>query len=162
MLQIIAVLPLALAVAVAAPPSESVAAETETAGRYVMNPVDEGMLRLDTRSGAISLCRRADQGWSCEAVPDTHLKLQQELDSKTAEIEALQQELSALKARLKGGRDAGTPGAERDAAKPGTEQPSPVPGEETVDQMMTMLEGMIRRFQDMMQSLERPPSEKQL
>ena len=153
MLRIVTIPLVVMMLALGTPPSVA-AAEAEAAGRYTMNPVEDGMLRLDTRTGAVSLCRRADERWACEAVPDSHLQLQQQLDRQTDENEALQREIDDLKARLQL--------AERHAGKPEVERRGPNPGDEAVDQMMSVLEGMIRRFQDMVESLERDPSEKQL
>jgi hypothetical protein len=38
--------------------------------RYSYNRVDDGFLRLDIRSGEVSLCNRRAVGWACEIVPD--------------------------------------------------------------------------------------------
>src|SRR5215831_544384 len=38
--------------------------------RFTCNRVDDGFLRLDMRSGQVSLCRRGADGWSCDIVPD--------------------------------------------------------------------------------------------
>jgi len=43
------------------------APDTEN-GRYVFNQVSDGMLRLDTRTGQVSLCAKKDTGWACNAV----------------------------------------------------------------------------------------------
>jgi hypothetical protein len=42
----------------------------EEPGRYSMIPAGEGFLRLDTESGAVSLCSRKSIGWACESLPD--------------------------------------------------------------------------------------------
>ena len=34
-------------------------------GRYSFNPMADGMLRLDTRTGQVSRCSRSDAGWAC-------------------------------------------------------------------------------------------------
>jgi hypothetical protein len=39
-------------------------------GRYSFNPVPDGVLRLDTRTGQVSQCNRSDAGWACKVVPD--------------------------------------------------------------------------------------------
>ena len=33
-------------------------------GRYSFNPVADGVLRLDTRTGQVSHCSRSDTGWA--------------------------------------------------------------------------------------------------
>jgi hypothetical protein len=45
-------------------------------GRYRMFPTREGFLKLDTRSGAVSECKRAQDGFQCRLVPDEHGALQ--------------------------------------------------------------------------------------
>src|SRR5262249_37038353 len=37
-------------------------------GRYSFNPVADGVLRLDTRTGQVSQCSRSDVGWACKVV----------------------------------------------------------------------------------------------
>ena len=39
-------------------------------GRYSFNPVADGVLRFDTRTGQVSQCSRSDVGWACKVVPD--------------------------------------------------------------------------------------------
>ena len=48
------------------------------------------MLRLDTRTGQVSLCARKDANWACNAVPDERQALE-------SEIARLQRENGALK-----------------------------------------------------------------
>jgi hypothetical protein len=38
--------------------------------RYTFNKTDEGYLRLDGRTGQVSICARRVVGWACQAVPD--------------------------------------------------------------------------------------------
>src|SRR6266568_3818569 len=39
-------------------------------GRYALSPIADGVLRLDTRTGAVSTCNNSGAGWACYAVPD--------------------------------------------------------------------------------------------
>jgi len=39
-------------------------------GRYTLQQVPEGALRLDTRTGEVSLCSKRDASWSCRLLPD--------------------------------------------------------------------------------------------
>ncbi len=39
-------------------------------GRYALSPVTDGVIRLDTRTGAVSTCSNTGTGWACYAVPD--------------------------------------------------------------------------------------------
>src|SRR6266581_6542554 len=61
----------------------AVSAQTATPdsenGRYSFNPVADGVLRLDTRTGQVSQCSRSDVGWACKVVPDERLALETEI-----------------------------------------------------------------------------------
>ena len=39
-------------------------------GRYALSPVADGVLRLDTRTGAASFCGDKGAGWACYVMPD--------------------------------------------------------------------------------------------
>ena len=62
-------------------------------GRYALSPVADGVLRLDTRSGATSICNNKGTGWACYAMPDERAALDEE-------IGRLQKDNEALKAQL--------------------------------------------------------------
>ena len=53
-----------------APSAQAQTAPDSENGRYTFSQVPDGMLRLDTRTGAVSLCARKEAGWSCNTVPD--------------------------------------------------------------------------------------------
>ena len=63
----------------------SAVASAETAtpdgenGRYSINPVADGVLRLDTCTGQVSQCSRSDVGWACKVVPDERSALETEI-----------------------------------------------------------------------------------
>src|SRR4029450_14085746 len=54
-------------------------------GRFVMTPVEGGFLRMDTLTGAVSLCQRAGGKWACEAVADDRRPLETEMERLRAE-----------------------------------------------------------------------------
>lgn len=64
-------------------------------GRYSMSPVEGGFLRLDTRTGEVSMCRPAGDDVRCRAAPDDVAALQSEIDR-------LAKENAELKARVAG------------------------------------------------------------
>jgi hypothetical protein len=64
-------------------------------GRYSFNPVADGVLRLDTRTGQISQCNRRDAGWACKVVPDERSALETEIARLQGENATLKKELLA-------------------------------------------------------------------
>lgn len=133
-------------------------ANAEQPGRFTMTPVDEGMLRFDTHSGALSLCRRQDDQWSCALVPESHLDLQRDLERLKQENAALRSKLELLKSNTNNApEDAAAKKQDRIILKP----PVGPPDDETIDEMMSVLEKMVRRFQDMIESLQKKPAEKE-
>jgi len=61
--------------------------------RYSFNQVDGGYLRLDGRTGQVSLCSRHSIGWTCQTVPDERVALESEIARLQGENAALKQEL---------------------------------------------------------------------
>jgi len=57
-------------------------------GRFTLAPVPEGFLRMDSRSGAVSLCT-SNGGWTCRVVPDERAALDNEIGRLQAENRAL-------------------------------------------------------------------------
>src|SRR5262245_38687687 len=89
----------ALAIAMSLAALSTASAETATPasqnGRYSFNPVVDGVLRLDTRTGQVSKCSRSDAGWACKLVPDESSALEIEIARLQNENERLQKELLA-------------------------------------------------------------------
>ena len=52
----------------------------ERGGRSVMTPVEGGFLRMDSLTGAVSLCQRTGGKWACEAVADDRRTLETEIE----------------------------------------------------------------------------------
>jgi hypothetical protein len=142
-----------LAGAVLVGPARAEAPDTE-GNRYQFNQVQDGYLRLDLKSGALSLCSRRDAGWSCLAVPDDRAAFD-------AEIARLQGENVALKKAL---IDRGLPLPGGVTAPPPTAQTGggdlKLPSDADVDRAMTMVEKMWRRLLEMMQTWQRDLKDK--
>lgn len=62
-------------------------------GRYTLAPVSDGVLRLDSRTGTMSVCNSKTIGWACYAMPDERAALD-------SEIGRLQKENGELRAQL--------------------------------------------------------------
>ena len=61
--------------------------------RFSFNRVQDGYLRLDTRTGQVALCSRRQVGWACQVLPDDRIVLE-------SEITRLQSENGTLKKLL--------------------------------------------------------------
>jgi hypothetical protein len=62
-------------------------------GRYIFNKVADGYLRLDSKTGEVSLCSRHAVGWACIAVPKDRAVLENEITRLRAENGTLKKDL---------------------------------------------------------------------
>jgi len=120
------------------------APDTEN-GRYVFNQVSDGMLRLDTRTGQVSLCAKKDTGWACNAVPDERQALESEITRLQRENGALKKDMVARGLPLPSGV-AGAPANQREL-----NLTVPLPSDAEIDRVMSAFEKMWRRLIDMVQ-----------
>ena len=81
-------------------------------GRYVLSPVTDGVIRLDTRTGDVSTCANTSTGWACYAVPDERAALDAEIGRLQADNEKLKAELAAREPVVAGKIDEPLPKAE--------------------------------------------------
>jgi hypothetical protein len=139
-------------VAVAAFAAFVVAAYAQTTpdsenGRYSFSSVPDGVLRLDTRTGAVSLCARQAAGWACNAVPDERAALENEIARLQRENGALKKDMLARNLPLPGG----VSGAPQSAQQRELQLKVPLPSDAEIDRMMSAFGKMWRRLVDMMQ-----------
>ncbi len=78
-----------------AAPAQGQEAPDNNDGRYTFNRAGEGYLRLDTRTGQVSLCTRRAVGWACNPVPDERNILEAEIGRLQGENANLKRELLA-------------------------------------------------------------------
>jgi hypothetical protein len=107
-------------------------------GRYSFNPVADGVLRLDTRTGQVSQCSRSDAGWTCKAVPDERSSLESEIARLQGENATLKKELLA--------RGLPIPGVPSPPAARPSEPELKLPSDAEVDKVMSFLEKVWRRL----------------
>lgn len=117
----------------------------EEPGRYAMTPAGDGFLRLDTATGAVSICRQKLDAWTCEGVADDALALKQEVDRLTGENQELKDKLAKAEARE---AQAGPL-----PANPSTQFPALA-----LDEMTDFINKMIRRLQDLVRDLKQQGS----
>ena len=122
----------------------AVAADASDNGRFTLMPWEDELLRLDTRTGALSVCAINDAQVQCRAGADERAALE-------SEIERLQKENSELKAKVGTGAvppatttpapDPGPPGA---AAPPGPR--AELPNDPDLERALDYAERMMRRI----------------
>src|SRR4051794_18424675 len=63
-------------------------------GRYTLSPMADGVVRLDTRTGAVSNWSDKGNGWACYLLPDERAALDEEIGRLQRENENLKVQLS--------------------------------------------------------------------
>jgi len=86
--------------------------------RYTFNRVDDGYLRLDGRTGQVSICARRPVGWTCEAVPDERAALEAEI----ARLQGGQERAACAQSAAAWHRQARTAGGRAGGASPAIAQ----------------------------------------
>ncbi len=114
-------------------------------GRYTFSSVSEGMLRLDTRTGQVSLCAKKDAGWSCNTVPDERTALENEIARLQRENGALKKDMLARGLPLPSGVSGNVASADQQRELNVT---VPLPSDADIDRAMTAFEKMWRRMVD--------------
>ncbi len=135
------------ALAAFAPPAAAQTAPDSENGRYSFSGVPDGMLRLDTRTGAVSLCAKQATGWACNAVPDERAALENEIARLQRENGALKKDMLARGLPLPGGV-ASAPSATQQRE---LNLKVPLPSDAEIDRVMSAFEKMWRRLIDMVQ-----------
>ncbi|MBV9533563.1 MAG: hypothetical protein JO283_21495 [Bradyrhizobium sp.] len=130
-------------------------------GRYSLSQTPDGLIRLDTRTGAVSSCSKNGNGWACYAVPDEGRAMDEEIRRLKAENERLKAQLAA--------RDQPAPGEQ---ALPKSEKhltpkaegerriEIPLPSDADVDRVISFLEQAWRRLVDMANRMQKDASGK--
>lgn len=117
--------------------------------RYTFNRADDGYLRLDGRTGQVSLCTRRQVGWACQLVPDERGALEAEIARLQGETAALKKELLARNLPLPGSIKPDPPAPK--AVEPRLQLPS----DAEVDKMLAFIEKVWRRLVEMIVSLQK-------
>jgi hypothetical protein len=144
-------------------------------GRYALSPVTDGVLRLDTRTGAVSTCSNSGNGWACYSVPDERAALDAEIGRLEADNEKLRTQLAAREPTVQGKVEEpkiDAPLPKGDSLKQPVEPKVadggrkieiprleiPLPSDRDMDRMMSALEQAWRRLVDIANRVQKDVS----
>ena len=128
-LSISSMLPVAILIAMT-----SVAGAQETPGRFAMKEIEGGILRMDTKTGRISQCKKKGDEWACESIADDSAGLEDR-------ISELKRENDALRTML-----ADAEKAQALANEKSRQKAEELPNDEELDRVMAFIEKFMRRF----------------
>jgi hypothetical protein len=133
-------------------PAQAEELETQ-GGRYSFHRADDGYLRLDERTGQVTLCNRRPAGWLCQAVPDDRLAFEAEIARLQIDNAMLKKELLTRNLPLPGGvrQDATGSTPDRPQAKPQVRMPT----DADVNKVVVFIESVWRRIVEMVASVQK-------
>jgi hypothetical protein len=147
---------LLLGLAAGAPALAQGAPESDN-GRFTFKEVPDGILRLDGRTGHVSLCSKVSE-WACRSLADDRTALENEIGRLLDDNAGLRKQLAAR------------PPMPQETVPPSLAVPAPVkpplppkqgerelnlPSDAELNKMMAFLEKMWRRLLDMAQRTQR-------
>jgi hypothetical protein len=127
-------------------------------GRFTFKEVPDGVLRLDGRTGHVSLCSKVSE-WACRSLADDRTALESEIGRLLDENAALRKQLEARapvppETVPPSAAPSPPPAAAPPAPKQG-ERELNLPSDADLNRMMAFLEKMWRRLLDMAQRTQR-------
>jgi hypothetical protein len=132
----------------------------------VLSPVTDGVIRLDTRTGAVSTCSNTGTGWACYAVPDERAALDAEIGRLQADNEKLKAQLAAAEPAATAKIDEPLPKADQlKKAEPKLNEGEhrieiPLPSDRDMDRVMSLIEQAWRRLVEMASRMQKDVSGK--
>jgi hypothetical protein len=126
-------------------------AGADRSGRFTFQQTQDGVLRLDTQTGDLSICRSREGKWSCEVAADGRRTTEDELARLRAENAELKKDVKRLEEL------AGLPQLPDPDKQPGTGRgPGGVqlPTEEDLDKAMSYVQRMLKKFKDKIKEFE--------
>jgi len=117
--------------------------------RFTFHRADDGYLRLDGRSGQVSMCNRRTSGWQCQLVPDERAALEAEISRLQSDNAALKKELLSRSLPLPNGMRPDEPGSKSQVQRP------PLPDDAELNRVMAVMEKIWRRMVEMIMSVQR-------
>jgi hypothetical protein len=116
-------------------------------GRYTMTPTDGGVLKLDTVTGAVSLCTKTADDWACKPTKDGEQVMRREIDGLKSEIDVLKDQLTKME------EIAGIGDPNKDGPRP--QSKAELPTEKDVDQAFDYFERMVKKLRERLNKIER-------
>jgi hypothetical protein len=130
-------------------------------GRYALQPSGDGVMRLDTRTGAVSSCSNSLSGWACYLAPDERKAMDEEIGRLQAENEKLRTQLALA---APGKSDQALPKADKQDAPKAAEGERkleiPLPSDQDMDRVFSFLERAWQRLVDMANRMQKDASGK--
>lgn len=143
----------------------------EEPGRYTMTPVEGGFARLDRETGAMSICTGKEGDWVCKPVAEAQREMQRRIEQLESENKTLKAEKSVpAEPPLSSPEGAPMPqdsAPQGDATPPGDSVPPVPPGnldmptEKDVDKLFDYVEGMVKKFKERIDRLEKEAKKKE-
>src|ERR1700732_2908334 len=130
-------------------------------GRYALSSVADGVIRLDTRTGAVSTCSNSGAGWACLAVPDERAALDAEIGRLLAENGRVKAQLDDRDQAEANKDDKALPKsdslkkAEPKVAEGERKIEIPLPSDRDMDRVMSFLEQAWRRLVEMANRMQK-------
>jgi hypothetical protein len=154
-----------IAVVLLAAAAAQAGAAGEEPGRYTMTPVEGGFARLDRETGAMSICTGKEGDWVCKPIAEKQQEMQRRIEQLEGENKLLKTEKSpSAEPPLSSPEGAPMPG---EAAPDGDSVPPAPPGdldmptEKDVDKLFDYVEGMVRKFKERIDRLEKEAKKKE-
>ena len=135
-------------------------------GRYALSPVADGVIRLDTRTGAVSSCTNNGNGWACYVVPDERAALDTEIGRLQDDNEKLKAQLAAREPVVTDKIDEPLPKGDQlkklepKAADGDHKIEIPLPSDQDMDRLMSFLERAWQRLVEMANRMQKDASGK--
>src|SRR5579872_3916987 len=109
-------------------------------GRYAFSKQAEGVLRLDTQTGEVSLCSQRTVGWACQTAPDDRAVLESEIARLRRENAVLKKDILARGLPLPAGATSEPPAVSEQQHLPGLNDNA------DIDRVLTFARRAWRRF----------------
>lgn len=132
-------------------------AASDTPGRYTMSPTDGGVIRLDRETGAMSFCTGKEGAWSCKDMNEVESELKKRVEDLERENRALRAEARRLPVAPPGTAHppGNAPPGAGDTVPPNPPANLPMPTEEDVDELFDYVQGMVKKFKERIDRLEK-------